>query len=319
MPNENYLKNNLDRKCKLDLDNIISGKYLGLSRNVRQINSLFSRICKTYGNDKSKLLEIIKIVSDYLVVTRGKNTPSIKNAIDLIFVESKSYNDLDVYEISKHIISRTDQLNKDSILNADKIASYGAKLLEKSKLILAFDYSSSVINVLSKLAENKNIATIIVPESRILNGGFPIANEVIKMGHKVEFIFDMGFCENIKDTDAVLIGAESFDINGDCWNTIGSYPISLVASNFKVPVYVPTEFIKFNYKSLKNIEKEIIPDNYKDAFDISNAVRNSNNISFFCKELEKVPAKYLKYYITPIGNITPSKLDLEINKFYNIS
>ena len=319
MPNENYLKNNLDRKCKLDLDNIISGKYLGLSRNVRQINSLFSRICKTYGNDKSKLLEIIKIVSDYLVVTRGKNTPSIKNAIDLIFVESKSYNDLDVYEISKHIISRTDQLNKDSILNADKIASYGAKLLEKSKLILAFDYSSSVINVLSKLADNKNIATIIVPESRILNGGFPIAKEVIKMGHKVEFIFDMGFCENIKDTDAVLIGAESFDINGDCWNTIGSYPISLVASNFKVPVYVPTEFIKFNYKSLKNIEKEIIPDNYKDAFDISNAVRNSNNISFFCKELEKVPAKYLKYYITPIGNITPSKLDLEINKFYNIS
>ena len=319
MPNENYLKNNLDRKCKLDLDNIISGKYLGLSRNVRQINSLFSRICKTYGNDKSKLLEIIKIVSDYLVVTRGKNTPSIKNAIDLIFVESKSYNDLDVYEISKHIISRTDQLNKDSILNADKIASYGAKLLEKSKLILAFDYSSSVINVLSKLADNKNLATIIVPESRILNGGSPIANEVIKMGHKVEFIFDMAFCEKIKNTDAVLIGAESFDINGDCWNTIGSYPISLVASNFKVPVYVPTEFIKFNYKSLKNIEKKIIPDNYEDAFDISKAVRNSNNVSFLCKELEKVPAKYLKYYITPIGNITPDKLDLEINKFYNIS
>ena len=319
MTNENYLKNNLDKKCKLDLDNIISGKYLGLSRNVRQINSLFSRICKTYGNDKSKLLETIKIVSDYLITTRGKNTPSIKNAIDLIFVESKSYNDLDVYEISKHIISRTDQLNKDSILNADKIASYGAKLLENSKLILAFDYSSSVINVLSKLADNKKIATIIVPESRILNGGFPIANEVIKMGHKVEFIFDMAFCEKIKDTDAVLIGAESFDINGDCWNTIGSYPISLVASNYKVPVYVPTEFIKFNYKSLKNIEKEIIPDNYKDAFDISKVVRNSKHISFFCKELEKVPAKYLKYYITPIGNITPGKMDTEINKYYNIS
>ena len=319
MPNENYLKNNLDKKCKLDLDNIISGKYLGLSRNVRQINSLFSRICKTYGNDKSKLLETIKIVSDYLITTRGKNTPSIKNAIDLIFVESKSYNDLDVDEISKHIISRTDQLNKDSILNADKIASYGAKLLENSKLILAFDYSSSVINVLSKLADNKNIATIIVPESRILNGGFPIANEVIKMGHKVEFIFDMAFCEKIKDTDAVLIGAESFDINGDCWNTIGSYPISLVASSFKVHVYVPTEFIKFNYKSLKNIEKEIIPDNYKDAFDISKVVRNSKHISFLCKELEKVPAKYLKYYITPIGNITPGKMDTEINKYYNIS
>ena len=58
-----------------------------MSRNVRQINSLFSRICKTYGNDKSKLLETLKIVSDYLVVTRGKNTPSIKNAIDLIFVD----------------------------------------------------------------------------------------------------------------------------------------------------------------------------------------------------------------------------------------
>ena len=319
MTNENYLKNNLDKKCKLDLDNIISGKYLGLSRNVRQINSLFSRICKTYGNDKSKLLETLKIVSDYLVVTRGKNTPSIKNAIDLIFVESKSYSDLDVYEISKHIISRTDQLNKDSILNADKIASYGAKLLEKSKLILAFDYSSSVINVLSKLAENKNIATIIVPESRILNGGSPIAKEVIKMGHKVEFIFDMAFCEKIKNMDAVLIGAESFDINGDCWNTIGSYPISLVASNYKVPVYVPTEFIKFNYKSLKNIAKEIISDNFKDAFDIPKVVRNSKNISFFCNELEKVPAMYLKKYITPIGNITPSKLDVEIKKFYNIS
>ena len=319
MFNDNFLKDNLEKKCKLDLDNIISGKYLGLSRNVRQINSLFSRICKTYVNDKIKLLEIIKIVSDYLIATRGKNTPSIKNAIDLIFVDSKSYDDLDIYEISKHIISRTDQLNKDSILNADKIASCGAKLLAKSKLIVAFDYSSSVINVLRKLADKNNIATIIVPESRILNGGFPIAKEVIKMGHNVEFIFDMGFCEKIKDIDAVLIGAESFDINGDCWNTIGSYPISIVAKNYKIPVYVPTEFIKFNYKSLENIEKKIISDDYKDSFDISKDVRNSKNISFYCNELEKVPAKYLKYYITPIGNIRPGKLDLEVNRYYNFS
>ena len=319
MLNEDYIKKKLEENCKTDLDKIIGGEYLGLSRNVRQINSLFSRICKTYENDKYKLMEIIEMVSEYLIITRGKNTPSIKNALDLIFVDFKSYKDLSVSIISEQIILRTDQLNEESIRNAEIIANFGANLLSKSKLIMAFDYSSSVMNVLSKLADNNNYATIIVPESRILNGGFPIAEEAIKMGHKVEFIFDMAFCLKLKDTDAILIGAESFDINGDCWNTIGSYPISLLAFNYKVPVYVPTEFIKFNYKSLTNMKKEIISDSFKDSFNLPREVSDSKNISFYCEELEKIPAKYLKSYITPLGNISPEQMEIETRKYFKIS
>ena len=319
MYNEVHIKKKLEENCKADLDKIISGEYLGLSRNVRQINSLFSRICKIYENDKYKLLEIIEMVSEYLIFTRGKNTPSIKNALDLIFVDSTSYKDLSGSEISGIIISRTDQLNEESIRNAEIIANYGAKLLSKSKLIMAFDYSSSVMNVLSKLVDYNNYATIIVPESRILNGGCPIAEEAIKMGHKVEFIFDMAFCLKLKEIDAILIGAESFDINGDCWNTIGSYPISLVAFKHEVPVYVPTEFIKFNYNSLTKKKKKIISDNFREVFNLPSEVSDSKNISFICEELEKIPAKYLKSYITPLGNLSPKQMEIETRKYFKIN
>ena len=318
MLKEDYIKKKLEKNCKADLDKIISGEYLGLSRNVRQINSLFSKICKTYEKDQIKLIEIIEIVSEYLIITRGKNTPSIKNALDLIFVDFKTYKDLSASIISEHIILRTDFLNEESIKNAELIANHGANLLSKSKLIMAFDYSSSVMNVLSKLADNNNYATIIVPESRILNGGFPIAEEAIKMGHKVEFIFDMAFCNKLKDTDAILIGAESFDINGDCWNTIGSFPISFVAYNYKVPVYVPTEFIKFNYKSLTNMKKELISESFKDSFNLPKVVLDSKYISFNCEDLEKIPANYLKYYITPLGNILPERMEIETRKYFKI-
>ena len=318
MLKEDYIKEKLEKTCKADLDKIISGEYLGLSRNVRQINSLFSKICKTYKKDQIKLIEIIEIVSEYLIITRGKNTPSIKNALDLIFVDFKTYKDLSASIISEHIILRTDFLNEESIKNAELIANHGANLLSKSKLIMAFDYSSSVMNVLSKMADNNNYATIIVPESRILNGGFPIAEEAIKMGHQVEFIFDMAFCNKLKDTDAILIGAESFDINGDCWNTIGSFPISLVAYNYKVPVYVPTEFIKFNYKSLTNMKKKIIAESFKDSFNLPKVVLDNKNISFYCEDLEIIPANYLKYYITPLGNILPERMEVETKKYFNI-
>jgi len=316
---DHAIKYNLDENCQKDLAKIISGEYLGLSRNVRQINCLFSKICKTYNNDKNKLLQIIQLVSDYLISTRGKNTPSIKNALDLIFINSEEYKYLIVSDISNQIISRAVELNNDSIDNAKKIANFGAKLLSNAKMIIAFDYSSSVMNVLSNLAENQKYLTIIVPESRILNGGSPIAEEAIQMGHNVEFIFDMAFCVKLKDTDAILIGAESFDINGDCWNTIGSYPISFVSFHHNIPVYVPTEFIKFNYKSLKNIKKNIISDNFKDAFNLPKSIHNSKNINYSCNELEKVPANILKSYITPIGCISPINMHYEIKKYYNIS
>tara|TARA_B100000700_G_scaffold158395_2_gene175629 strand:+ start:2491 stop:3450 length:960 start_codon:yes stop_codon:yes gene_type:complete len=315
---EEYIKNNFQENVKKDLAKIISGEYLGLSRNVRQINNLFSTICKENKDDKEKLIEKIKIVSEYLIKTRGKNTPGIKNALDLIFADTKLFEDCSVSEISRLIISKTSRLNKESILNAKKISTLGSKLLSKSKLILVFDYSSSVMNILREMSFNDNFVNIIVPESRILNGGAPIAKEAIEMGHNVEFIFDMAFCLKLKEVDSILIGAESFDINGDCWNTIGSYPISFVAYNLKIPVYVPTEFIKFNYKSLKNIQKEIVTENFSSVFNLPKSMQESKNISFYSQELEKIPSKYVKAYITPIGNINPENMDREIRKFFEI-
>ena len=70
---------------------------------------------------------------------------------------------------------------------------------------------------------------------------------------------------------------------------------------------------------MTNTKKEIISDSFKDSFNLPREVLDSKNISFYCEELEKIPAKYLKSYITTLGNISPEQMEIETRKYFKIS
>ena len=296
-------------------EKITGGDSLGASRNIRQINDLFDAV----SNDESfssgqALVAKLKAIGDYLIATRGKNTPAIGNAIRLLLLGLEEATS-DVEEIRIRIAERRKQFNAESLRNRQLLAEYGANLLSEAETILAFDYSSTMMAILDEIADRGRQVTVIVPESRVLDGGRPIANEATAKGHRVVFILDMAFSHFLKDTDAILIGAETILANGDCWNTIGSYPIAAMANMLGIPYYVATELLKIDPRSFVGLTRPMKHDVFAELLDYPDTFKHPELISVSAPEMDNVPGSMITAYITPRGILLPEHIRFEALQF----
>jgi ribose 1,5-bisphosphate isomerase len=291
------------------VDIMNKGEALGASRNIRQINDIFVRTAKHWeGKNAQTLLETIQGTANYYIQNRGKNTPAIGNAINKVLFGISDIGESTVDQITEFLENKCTKYNQQSIENVTMIANLGANLLESSEVILAYDYSSSMMAVLRELGKRGHKKRLIIPESRDLDGGRPIAKESTVVGHEVDFVIDMAASYYMKDVDAVLIGAETIFSNGGCWNTIGSFCMAVLADYYRVPFYVPTELIKIDPNSFKGIEKEIKFDDYSSLLDYPNSFETPELISVTAPALDFVPPQLTTAFITERGVINPHLL-----------
>jgi ribose 1,5-bisphosphate isomerase len=298
------------------LDGVLSGEELGASRNIRRINDAFCAIAEEWdGASPRSLVATLLRTGEHLMETRGCNTPAIANAVRLV-LHGLTELDGDAPAIVRDFVShRRDEFNARSLEYVERIAGYGANVLQESRTVLAFDYSSTMLAILEKLAERGRQVRLIVPESRSLDGGRPIVTQATASGHLVSFIPDMAFASYMPEVGAVLIGAETIFANGDCWNTIGSYPIAVVAAQYQVPLYVATELIKIDQQSFQGIRRAIRPHDYTSLYDYPASFNDPDNVSVVAPELDTVPAQYITSYITERGILLPEHLRPETQQF----
>ncbi len=282
------------------------GETLGASRNIRQINEVFIRTAKHWkGADPEALVGAIQDTADYYIQNRGKNTPAIGNAINKVLFGISDLQGDSIEQVTAFLEEKCLEYNQKSIHNVAMIARLGANLLESAEVILAYDYSSSMMAVLKELAERGHQKRILIPESRDLDGGRPIVKESTAVGHTVDFVIDMATSYFIKDVDAVLIGAETIFANGGCWNTIGSFCMAVLADYYKIPFYVPTELIKIDPNSFKGMNKEIKFDDYSSLLDYPDSFDKPDLISVTAPALDFVPPELITAFITETGVINP--------------
>lgn len=306
----------LSDSARHTIQQLLSGEFLGASRNIRQINDLFVDIAAGWEGDSGQaLVDTLLATGDYLSATRGRNTPAIANAIRLVLKGLQQESGTTPEQIQILIEARRTEYNALSIRNAELIAEYGANLLAACEVVLAFDYSSSMSAILKKLGERGRKIRLIVPESRSLDGGRPIVNEATTYGHTVVFIVDMAFSHFLPQSEAVLIGAETIFANGDCWNTVGSYPIAVLAQQHHIPFYVPTEFIKIDARSFTGQQKSIQPHNYAAILNYPTSLKQPDLVSVIAPDLDRVPASLITAYITPHGVMPPGQIWSETRQF----
>lgn len=293
---------------------IFSGEFLGASRNIRMINDMFCAVSEEWESDGASLVDALTSIGDFIGRTRGKNTPAIGNAIGLFLNGVRSLEHESTASIAAELQSRRASFNKESLQRIDAIAEVGANLIESTSTVLAFDYSSSVQAILNKVAERGRSLKVVVPESRVLDGGRPYVNESTARGHRVVYILDMAFSHFMQDCGAILIGAETIFANGDTWNTIGSYPLALVAQRHHVPYYVATELIKIDPRSFWGVSKELNSDDFSELLDRSSLLHNEL-VDTLAPEFDRVPAELISAYVTPLGVLLPSHIHGESRTF----
>lgn len=299
------LQNLPPKAMQVALD-IVNGVYLGASRNIRMINDVFCLIVENSDvDDVHAILRILFDTADFFARTRGKNTPVIGNSINQTLQGLSEMTFSSKASLLLEMEKRRSDFNEKSLVHKQMIAELGANILANRRNILAFDYSSSMLAILEELAKRKNLKHLLITESRDLDGGRPIVREILNMGHTANYIIDMSLLNHFQEIDAIIFGAETINIDGSCYNTVGSLIVSTLAYQFDKPIYIASELAKLDTATCNGQFKAIKNKNYKSLLDPNNEF-SSDSIVFDSQDLDLVPAKHITSYITEFGIIPPS-------------
>lgn len=291
-----------------DIINDIENKtVLGASRHVRMIViACRIQVEQSQTSNSKELLDLINQTMQYFSNTRGKETIAVQNAFAWITKGLQSRQNSPVRDTRDFFIKRCDEFINLSKRAVDKIALYGSNLISNFQSILVFDYSSSVIAILCRMGREGKTLSLIVPESRTVNGGRPIVEESVKSGHTAHIIPDIAIGHFLRQVDAVLVGVETVFSDGSFTNTLGTHMVAEMAKKIYVPVYAATELLKVNMNSITGMNGIIEHHNLGTLFDYPQSFSIPERVSVLAPSVDWIPASCLEAYITDFGVVNPS-------------
>jgi len=182
---------------------------------------------------------------------------------------------------------------------AQLIASKGSNLIKNNFTVLTHCHSSVAIEIMKAAYKKKKKFRVIVTETRPLYQGERTARELSDAGLHVVYIDDSAPGFFIKDVDMVLMGTDAIRKEGIV-NKIGSYMISVLAKENKVPVYFAGELMKLDRRK-KIIIEERNPEEIIDP-------RKLPGVKVENPAFDTTPWKYVTDIITERGILKPKKV-----------
>jgi len=126
------------------------------------------------------------------------------------------------------------------------IAEAGCALLSSGTAVVIHDYSSTVLSVLVEAGRRGITMKALVTAGEPLGKGALVARLASEAGHDVVYAPDSAAGRLVVRADMFMTGVETLFRNGDLANTVGTYPISLLAREHGLPVYGVTECLKIH-------------------------------------------------------------------------
>ncbi len=189
----------------------------------------------------------------------------------------------------------------------DEIAYYGASKIKKNSTVYTHCHSSAVVGVL-KAAKTKKIRACNT-ETRPLFQGRSTAKDLAKARIPVEHFVDSGMYHAISQSDIVLLGADAITPRG-VYNKIGSAMAAQLAAVQKKPLYICSNALKFDPRTLKGkkvvVEERASSEVWKAPKGVT--VRNA---AFDC-----IPTKHITGIISELGVLSPQKFVSVVKKKY---
>ncbi len=176
--------------------------------------------------------------------------PLMRNAITFVVDRVLSTENKEVNELSKIVLSSSQEFLSKLETSRKKIAEIGAKRILNGMTILTHCHSSTVTNILRKAKQEGKNFEIICTETRPIFQGRITAQEMLNLEIKTTIIVDSAARSFIKQADIVLVGADALTSEGGIVNKIGTSTIALLAQEARVPFYVASELLKFDAATL---------------------------------------------------------------------
>lgn len=186
----------------------------------------------------------------------------------------------------------------DDVIEAIQTAPDGmaaaARRVVPTGTLLTYSYSSSVIELLSRLKPRR----VIVSETRPSLEGIRMARELVAQGISMTLITEAQMALFVQEADAVIVGADTILPEGDLINRIGTRLLALAARDADVPMYSISETLKV---AAPSSPKPFAPE-AGDPKEVCDAKwLEVRNVYY-----EMTPARLVSAYVTETGVLDPA-------------
>lgn len=270
-----------------------NGEMLGAARNIETIVEILGFVARDADGDAAAA---VAEAATYYQRTRGAETAAVANALELLLADLP---DNDVVSWLDSFDAQLTQLQEDWLA---ALTDTAMDVLADARIIMAYDYSSTVAHILQRKVEADPDVKILIPESRTLDGGMPYVTELAEVSADVTFLSDGAIAQLMKRADAVLEGVETLCEDGSFFNTIGSLTCAVCAQHYDVPYYAATSMLKIARGADPATFEAGSPRRFADTYgDVAGA--NTEYV-----ENELVPAELVTGVITERGLLAPSEV-----------
>ena len=172
---------------------------------------------------------------------------------------------------------------------------------------MAYDYSSSVAAIFRAAEDRGWEGTLVVPESRSLNGGHKYVRDLRETKLALEFVPDSAIGSVVSSCGMVVEGAETLSSEGGCYNTVGTCLTALAARYHSVPFYVASTLIKIDTQTRAG-ERDIPTLKVDDALLAGWEPELVSRVRTFCPDLDYTPPELIAGFVTEEGLLPPAIL-----------
>lgn len=284
-----------DTETMKGLHDIVDEGVLGASNHVSLALPLVARIA---GMQRDTARDEALELADFISRTRGAGAPIVANALRW---QTAGAEKLPVGEAAELLKARAAEWGTAAARRRHDLIEKGVTALSRVRSPLIYDFSSTVADLVRALARRIGLDTIIIPESRAIDGGRRYMAALADLDVPVVFLPDAAIDHAVSLSDAVLLGAESVTLDGGVSNTIGSTPAARAAHARGIPVHGAADLFKVGDRPAADLPAPALR-----CYDF--LLLTGEKASTEAPELEIVPPELVTTLLTEVGPVAPPDL-----------
>ncbi len=296
----------LPESVRASFDGIVDQSILGASKHISLIGEMIEAVARRGAEQARPAEDIVgdvKAVAQFFIDTRGEASQAVSNAILIMIRGIDACARFGSDEAAARIIEAKDAYAAEAARAISTCVSYAVALASPMKRVFVYDYSSTVEKFLRGIAEG-GPREVVIPESRIIDGGKPFVRACQECGHAVTFIPEAAMMYFLKDCDAAFMGAETFYPDGTGFNTTGSDIVGVLCAHLGVPLYFLTPLIKLDTRPVYGGGKRLVYDDLTHKLSAGwGSDLATDGVNFTVPELIGVPPEQIRAFVTERGVI----------------
>ncbi len=284
----------------------------GAGRIARACASALYEFADTYkGDDRETLMHDIEDAKETLIASR----PTAVSLYNGVMASLKGIDkETDVDAILSTIKGRAEEFIDNSYEAVNSIAELGSSIIRDGDVIMTHCNSSAVISTLKRAHEQGKNIKVFATETRPWRQGLITSRELADAGIDVTLIVDSAACLMMDNVNKVFVGADTVTAQGTLVNKVGTSQLALTAHEKGIPFYACAETYKFSPLTLNGDDVRI---EVRDIREIAKEGEVPDTVKIYNPVFDRTLGRYITYYITELGMISPSSARETIVELFN--